>query len=876
MTMEIMAVGLSMRPSFSKYIAVLFTSLMLVSCGGGGGGSAPAGGTPSVTLALMVDSIGRQIPEGDFGGGDSGAAGADGTAGDGAPIANAPVVLTDNAGHTVTATTDALGYYRINVKGFTPPFVVKVTRSDGTVWYSHSTTPVQTRGFVTMNLTGLTDKVGNYIAEAANIAGGAASVTPAVLASNPAALQLSKTKVSTALTSPLTYVGLNPATFDPVATSYQATKTDNYDKLLERLKIFKEQGTGVSVVVGTLAGVQESLLDGVGQNATFSEVGGVAKDSTGNVYVADSGNNAIRKISPTGVVSTLAGNGSRGLINGIGNAATFNYPMGVAVDSTGIIYVADTGNHVIRKISTSGVVSTFAGSGSIGFINGTGSNASFNTPSGLAVDRSGAVFVADKYNHAIRKITPSGVVSTFAGTGVDGFANGIGTAASFFYPSGVAVDIAGNVFVADSSNNAIRKISPLAAVSTFARVASTGLTVDNSGNVFVADYWGQSVYQITSAGVVNTFAGSGSPDFIDGTGTAASFFFPSGVVVDSSGDVFVADLANHAIRKISSTANVTTVAGRRDFGFVNGVGTTVRFDYPRGVAADGSGNVYVADFRNNVIRKISATGVVTTFAGSGLTGFDNGPGSTASFNYPSGVAVDSTGNVYVADRLNHAIRKISSTGVVSTLAGSGSRGFINGSGTAASFALPIGVALDGFGNIYVADADNSAIRKITLSGVVSTVAGNGSPGFTNGTGISATFAWPNAVALDASGNIFVSDSDNNVIRKITSSGVVSTFAGTGSFGFNNGTGTTASFQKPSGVAFDNKGNLFVADTGNNAIRKISQLGVVTTLSGDGTSGYLNGAGSTARFNGPYGVAVDNNGIVYVSDAINNAIRIILP
>mgnify|MGYP000863199809 CR=1 FL=1 len=329
---------------------------------------------------------------------------------------------------------------------------------------------------------------------------------------------------------------------------------------------------------------------------------------------------------------------------------------------------------------------------------------------------------------------------------------------------------------------------------------------------------------------VTTLAGSGSLGSADGTGTAASFDNPRGVAVDGSGNVYVADTEGHLIRKITSAGVVTTLAGSGSEGSADGTGTAASFNYPYGVAVDGSGNVYVADGSNHLIRKITSAGVVTTLAGSGSSGSANGTGTAASFNYPSSVAVDGSGNVYVADYYNSLIRKITSAGVVTTLAGSGSYGSINGTGTAASFDMPYGVAVDGSGNVYVGDKDNHLIRKITSAGVVTTLAGTGSQGSADGTGTAASFDNPRGVAVDGSGNVYVADTYNHLIRKITSAGVVTTLAGSGSLGSADGTGTAASFDNPRGVAVDGSGNMYVADTWNHLIRKIT-----TTLASGSTT-----------------------------------------
>jgi sugar lactone lactonase YvrE len=324
-----------------------------------------------------------------------------------------------------------------------------------------------------------------------------------------------------------------------------------------------------------------------------------------------------------------------------------------------------------------------------------------------------------------------------------------------------------------------------------------------------------------NAGVVITLAGQTSSGSLNGTGTASSFNGPEGVAVDASGNVYVADTGNSVIRKISAGAIVTSLAGTANVtGFTNGSGASALFHTPIGIAVDGSGNVYVADSGNDDIREINPSGVVITFAGTGSTGFTNGTGTAASFDNPTGVAVDASGNVYVADQTNDAIRKISPAGVVSTLAGSGSTGSANGTGVAASFDNPTGLAVDAVGNIYVADQNNFEIRKINPSGVVTTLAGTGATGSVNATGTSASFNRPYDVTVDASGNVFVADGGNDLIRKITSAGVVTTVAGTGSVGSSNATGTFASFNMPWGVAVDSNDNVFVADTANNMIREI--------------------------------------------------------
>jgi len=325
-----------------------------------------------------------------------------------------------------------------------------------------------------------------------------------------------------------------------------------------------------------------------------------------------------------------------------------------------------------------------------------------------------------------------------------------------------------------------------------------------------------------NGGLVTTLAGSGATGAANGKGPKASFNEPLGITVDVSGNIYIADTYNFLIRKIAPGGMVATLAGGARGRALNGYGTDAAFYYPSGVAVDQSGNIYVADSDDNLIRKITPDGLVTVLAGSGTSGADNGPGNFASFNYPWGIAVDASGNVYVADYGNDLIRKIFAGpgGMVSTLAGSGSKGAVNGAGTSASFNGPTGVAVDTSGNVYVADCNNNLIRKIAPDGMVATFAGSGAYGSDNGMGTAASGYWPAGIAVDDYGNVYVADCSNNLIRKITPAGEVTTLAWSGTSGSTNGVGSAASFYWPSGIAADAFGNVYVGDTNNNLIRKI--------------------------------------------------------
>jgi sugar lactone lactonase YvrE len=308
---------------------------------------------------------------------------------------------------------------------------------------------------------------------------------------------------------------------------------------------------------------------------------------------------------------------------------------------------------------------------------------------------------------------------------------------------------------------------------------------------------------------------------------------------------------------------------------------TTCFPSPSGIAVDANNVLYVADSSLNTVGKVSSTGVVALLAGaSGTAGAADGTGAEALFNQPNGVAVTAGGTVYVADTANATIRQITPAGVVTTLAGStGSRGNVDGVGTAATFSRPVGIALDASGNLYVADAANHTIRKVTPTGAVTTFAGTaGVIGSSDGTGTGALFNGPTGVAVDGSGNIYVADTGDNTIRKITAAGVVTTLAGLAGFsGSADGTGTSARFSQPSGLALDVSGSLYVADTGNSVIREVTGAGVVTTFAGLPTvAGRKDAAGAEALFNQPRALAFDSFGNLYVADAGNAAIRVITP
>ena len=600
---------------------------------------------------------------------------------------------------------------------------------------------------------------------------------------------------------------------------------------------------------------------GVGDNgpavaAQLHYPGSVALDGAGNLYIADTEHHRIRRIDSSGTITTIAGTGEEGSSGdgGPAFAAQLNLPAGVAVDGAGNLYIADRGNHRIRRIDPSGTITTIAGTGGRGFRGdgGPAVAAQLNFPAGVSVDGAGNLYIADEWNHRIRRIDSSGTITTLAGTGRRGFSGDGGTAvaARLNYPNGVAVDGAGNLYIADSDNHRIRRID--------------------------------------SSGTITTIAGTGERGFNgDGaTASSAQLSYPTGMAIDRAGNLVFADTGNHRIRRIDSSGTITTLAGTGEGDFSGDAGPAVaaKLNGPRDVAIDSAGNFVFADTGNDRIRRIDPSGTITTIAGTSRSGFggDGGPAAAAELNFPEDVAIDGAGNLYIADTANHRIRRVDSSGTITTIAGSGEEGFSGDGGPAvlAQLSGPKGVAVDGAGNFYMADAGNNRIRRIDSSGRITTVAGTGQPGFSGdgGPAVSAQLTAPKGVSVDGSGNVYIADQEDLRIRRVDPSGTITTFAGTGEWGFggDNGPAVQARLRRPDGVAVDGSGNLYIADTWNRRIRRVDSSGTITTFAGTGEWGFSgdNGPAVQARLRNPDGVAVDGSGNLYIADTGNHRIRIV--
>jgi trimeric autotransporter adhesin len=626
--------------------------------------------------------------------------------------------------------------------------------------------------------------------------------------------------------------------------------------------------------------------------ASLQEPYFVAQDSAGNTYVTDYAAQRIRKISAAGTISTYAGTGIAGF-NGDGVSAAqakINFPTGIVFDSAGNLVFSDSLNNRVRKIdSATGTISTIAGNGIAGNSgdHGPATSATLNSPYGLAYDPSGNLYISDFYNYVVRKVDTTGIIVTFAGNGIPGYSGdgGPATSASLLYPEGLVTDSKGQLYIADGLNCRVRVVNRAGIINTVAGNGSfgfggdggpatsaaigiaQGLTLRN-GTLYLT---GNSAFSRVravnlSTGTISSYAGSTRG--FDGDNNpllSSEFNDPIGLWFATNGNTLVADTINGRVRK--AVAGVSRTIGG---GFIGdgGLATSAAFQHPQGrMATDHSGAYYIADADR--IRKVTASGKINTMAGSGVTGYsgDGGPAVSARLSAPLGTAVDSAGNLFIADTGNKVIRKVDSTGTIST--------FVTNTG----FGTLAGMAIDAAQNLYVADASTCVVWKITPAAGVSVVAGDAALfcGY-NGDNIMATTAQlgsPFGIAVDAAGNIFIADQFNNRIRKVDPAGIITTVAGNGTEGFSGdgGAATAAELNLPLDVAVAANGTMYIADTYNLRIRTVKG-GIIQTLAGTGVMGF-NGEGLAAKnanLDFPLAVVVNLNGIPYVEDAIQHRVR----
>ncbi len=745
--------------------------------------------------------------------------------------------------------------------------------------------------------------------------------------------------------------------------------------------------------VGTLIGVFNSpgfSGDGtIGTSAQIRVPNQVILDSEGNIYFADKGNHRIRKRdSKTAVMSTIAGSGpdniGNGAFSGDGGPATqarLNSPSGLTWGPDKALYIVDTGNHRIRRIAPDGTIATVFGGGfnRLHGRNDASPEAYLDSPEGLAFDDKGNAYIADTVNQRIRRVDAiTGSITTIFEKGV---------------VSHVTADKKGNVFF--TTGGVIRKYSnQTGTITNFPALGDSnqpipylvgGLSLDDAGDLYVtySEWYQGRVLKLDQAGNTTYLTGYGSfpPEDEGSPAGRANFGRLGGLAIDSGGNIVVADQSTSRIRllykpdklakpivsiltpvanyvsanptiNVSGTAvnsieipHVTwsngrggkgvavgqktwtinnlplvsgqneitvsawngygiagtatimityeppfalqTVAGNLTAGFnlESGSGRASQLYTPETVALDGAGNLYIADKGNHRIRKVTRSGLISTVAGSGQLGSsgDGGLATQAALNQPNGVAVDNAGNLYISDTNNHRIRKGTAAGIITTIAGTGGSGFSgdDGAATQAQLNTPVGIMLDGSGNLLIADAGNHRIRKLTLStGIITTIAGSGYGfGGDGGQATQAQLNFPTSVAKDQNGNLYISDTSNHQVRKVTTAGIISRFAGTGFSGFSGdgGQANLAQFSAPGGLAVDAAGNLYVTDQNNNRVRKIAPNGIITTAAGNGNTQSATDEGGTATnaaLNAPAGVAVDGVGNLFIADTDNHRVVVV--
>ncbi len=627
-----------------------------------------------------------------------------------------------------------------------------------------------------------------------------------------------------------------------------------------------QSGEVYGYTIGAAVGVYPYGNAGPATQALLAFPFTVAVDGKGAVYVGDTSNHMVRKIV-AGQITTVAGTGIPGFSGDRGPAAgaQLRTPSGIALDPAGNLYIYDSGNYVIRKVDTNGIISTFAGTpgkpGSVGDGGpATGALLSLSISGNIAVDSSGNVYFSDYFNSSVRKVDANThIISTYAGmTGKSGSGGegGPATAANLKNPSGLAFDSSGNLYISDITNSVIRMVSA------------------TSGKIS------------TIAGVSGQFGNSGD----GGPAGSALLHYPSGLAVDAAGNLFIADSTNFEIRKVTPGPNriISTVAGNGTFGYSGdgGSATAAQLSYPGNVAVDSAGTLYIADTSNSRIRAVRA-GTIAEFAGADHAQGDGGKAAAALLYFPEGIAWDAKGNLFIADNENNKVRKVTPDGNISTIAGTGSF-VVSGDGGAAISAgvkQPSAIAVDSSGNVYIATINQ--VRMVDGNGNISTVVNDGGNGGFSGDGQAATTAQlnsPTGLAIDSADNLFIADTYNHRIRKV-SGGIISTVAGSGpvypsngSFGGDGGPATAANLSYPYGVAVDGAGNLLIADTLNERLRRVdAKSGVISTIAGSGTpagfSGDL-GPATAARLHSPIAVSPDGAGNIYFTDAANEVIRVV--
>ena len=573
-----------------------------------------------------------------------------------------------------------------------------------------------------------------------------------------------------------------------------------------------------SGIIQTTAGTSFVGDNGPAANAILSQPEGLAIDAGGNLYIADADDSRVRKVSPNGMIQTVAGTGLAGFSGdgGPGGMAQLNHPYGIALDSAGNLYIADLGNARVRKLSTDGRLTTVAGGGlqppSAITAASKATEVQLNAPRNVAVDSTGALYISDFAANQIYRVSPGGAFTLVAGTGKAGFAGDSATpgTAQLSAPAGLAVDASGNLFFADSGNGRVRQIAQGLISTVFPIASPTGVAVNRAGAVYVA--------------AANYFGTTARPV---GAGVLAR-----DVAIDAAGNLYLS--GSNFVRKMAPDGTLKIVAGNGASRYYGGDGapaTSARLHNPASLTQDDLGNWYIADTDNHRIRKIDPSGLITTYAGTGSAGtsLGNSMAMQAQLDAPRAVALDSLRNLYVADTGNNRVCKITPSGAISVVIDK-----LND---------PEAIALDSAGNLYIANTGGNQVLKLSTLGTLTPV---------------TDLLSPSGLAVDASGALYISES----VR-------VSKFPPNGPL-----TSVLEGLQAPKGLAMSPTGALLIAETGAHRIRMISAAGSSSILAGTGVAGFAGDGGpaTAAQLNSPAGVAFDAAGNIWIADTANQRLR----
>ena len=660
----------------------------------------------------------------------------------------------------------------------------------------------------------------------------------------------------------------------------------------------------------------EWAFPGDGGPALEAPIGFVAKvtaDNEGNVYGVDPDQHLAFKVGQDGILHVIAGHGIPGFSGDGGPArnAALRAPRGIALDNTGLIYISDTGNGRIRTVDADGIIRTIAGAGFRGLeddgIQALDANLRF--PWGLTVAPDGSIYFGSGGGNRVRRIGPDGTIMTVAGDGTRGFSGdgGPATAAQFGgLPADVAVDAVGNVYIVDSGNHRIRRVDPNGIITTFAGDGElgfpgdggpatearldnpTGVAVDSLGNVYIADGNQRLIRRVTPDGVINSVAGNDLLQDLNDGGLAieAKLELPEGVFVDARGVIYIADTGHQRVRRVTLDGVINTIAGNGLFRF-NGDGgpaVTAALNGPNAITTDRAGNLFISDFRNQRIRRVSPDGLIDTYAGSGASRCCSnygGPATGLGIFVVHDLAVDPAGNLLIV--WNGGVHTVAPDGIINPFIKPAGGGFSGDGGPAldANVGFPRGGATDALGNFYLADTFNHRIRRVDAGGIINTIAGSGDPGAggfagDGGPAINARLNRPDGVAADAAGNVYIADARNRRIRLVGPGGTISTFAGTGAAD----AAQDGALRTEIGLALlgdlltDSQGNVLFIDS--NQVFRIGADGVVRLVAGSGRFGFGGDGGlATGAAIVPSDIALDNQGNLYISDGFSNRVRVVL-